>query len=140
MMTYGLDRPNKIRKKNSCSFFYFTYCVIRQQKYKGEALATLNDDDDRLSRAGGKLWVTDLLRCADRTLYCGVTNDINLRLEAHNSGKASRYTRCRLPVKLVCRSAPVEKSEALRLERAIKLLPRRMKIKALRGHYKEAIK
>ena len=44
---------------------------------------------------------TYLLRCSDGTLYCGWTDNIEKRLAAHNSGKASKYTRSRLPVKLV---------------------------------------
>ena len=41
-----------------------------------------------------------LLRCADGTLYCGWTTDLERRLAAHNAGRASRYTRSRLPVEL----------------------------------------
>ena len=44
-------------------------------------------------------WVY-LLRCADGTLYCGWTVDLDQRLAAHNAGRASRYTRSRLPVEL----------------------------------------
>ncbi|MEN6373399.1 MAG: GIY-YIG nuclease family protein [Smithella sp.] len=87
-----------------------------------------------MSQQGEKPWFTYLLRCADSTLYCGVTNDIRRRLEAHRSGRASRYTCCRLPVRLVCISGPMEKPEAFRLERKIKLLPRRLKVKALSEH------
>ena len=45
-------------------------------------------------------WVY-LLRCADGTLYCGWTVDLDARLAAHNAGRASRYTRSRLPVALL---------------------------------------
>ena len=44
---------------------------------------------------------TYIVRCADGTLYTGYTTDIERRLNAHNSGKASKYTRGRLPVELV---------------------------------------
>ena len=37
-------------------------------------------------------WVCYLLRCADGTLYCGVTNDLNKRLSAHNTGEGAKYT------------------------------------------------
>ena len=44
---------------------------------------------------------TYILKCADETLYCGWTNDLEKRLEAHNSGKGAKYTRSRLPVELI---------------------------------------
>lgn len=40
-------------------------------------------------------WVCYLLRCADDTLYCGITNDLAKRLAAHNAGEAAKYTRAR---------------------------------------------
>ena len=45
-------------------------------------------------------WVCYLLRCADDTLYCGITNDLEKRLAAHNAGTAAKYTRARGPVVL----------------------------------------
>lgn len=45
-------------------------------------------------------WYVYLMRCADDTLYCGMTDDIEKRLKAHNSGKGAKYTRARLPVEL----------------------------------------
>ena len=44
---------------------------------------------------------TYILKCADGTLYCGWTNDLEKRLASHNSGKGAKYTRSRLPVTLV---------------------------------------
>ena len=46
-------------------------------------------------------WVCYLLECADGTLYCGITNDLDKRLNAHNAGEGAKYTRSRLPVTLV---------------------------------------
>lgn len=40
-------------------------------------------------------WGSYLLRCADDTLYCGITNDLYRRLAAHNAGMAAKYTRAR---------------------------------------------
>ena len=71
---------------------------------------------------------TYLLRCADGTLYCGWTNDIEKRLAAHNSGKASKYTRSRLPVKLVYFETFETKQEAMSREARIKRLSRREKL------------
>jgi putative endonuclease len=47
------------------------------------------------------LWKVYLVRCADHTLYCGITNDITIRIEKHNAGKGAKYTKSRLPVKLI---------------------------------------
>lgn len=44
---------------------------------------------------------TYMVQCSDGTLYTGWTNDLKKRLEKHNAGKGARYTRGRLPVKLV---------------------------------------
>ncbi len=77
-------------------------------------------------------WMTYLLLCADGKLYCGTTNDIEKRLDAHNRGIASRYTRARLPVTLLATGRPMEKAEAFRLECRIKRLPREKKLAALK--------
>ena len=69
-------------------------------------------------------WLVYLLRCRDGSLYTGITNDLAKRLEAHAAAKASRYTRSRLPVKLVYAERQPDKSAALRREAAIKKLPR----------------
>ena len=67
---------------------------------------------------------TYLLRCADGSLYCGWTNDLEKRLAAHNAGTASKYTRSRLPVTMVYAEASATKQEAMRREYAIKQLSR----------------
>ena len=46
-------------------------------------------------------WHVYILRCADGTLYTGIAKDLAKRLEAHQSGNGAKYTRGRLPVKLV---------------------------------------
>lgn len=70
------------------------------------------------------MWVCYLLRCADDTLYCGITNDLTKRLAAHNAGEGAKYTRGRLPVRLVYEEACKDKSTALKREMQIKRLPR----------------
>jgi putative endonuclease len=74
------------------------------------------------------LWQVYLLRCADKTLYCGITNDIARRIEKHNAGKGAKYTRSRLPVTLMAASRGLSKSDALTLERCIKRQPAGRKI------------
>lgn len=78
-----------------------------------------------------KNWIVYILRCHDNTLYTGITNNIEKRLVTHNKGTASRYTRARLPVKLLAASMPMSKAEALRLEIKIKKQPKTRKIEAL---------
>jgi putative endonuclease len=65
-----------------------------------------------------------LLRCSDGSLYTGVTNDLRNRLKAYSTGKASKYTRSRLPVKLVCSEPKRSKSALHKGEAAIKKLRR----------------
>ena len=63
-----------------------------------------------------------LLRCSDGSFYCGWTNDIEKRVRAHNTGKASRYTKSRRPVKLAYFEKAKSKSGALKREYQIKQL------------------
>jgi putative endonuclease len=72
-----------------------------------------------------------LLRCADGTLYCGWTNDLERRLAAHNAGRASRYTRSRLPVKLAASWEMDDAGAARREEARIKRLSRSEKLRLL---------
>ena len=69
-----------------------------------------------------------LLRCADDTLYCGITNDVEARLAAHSAGTGARYTRGRGPLELVLARRCRDKGSALRLEYKIKQLDRRAKL------------
>jgi len=73
-------------------------------------------------------WVCYLLRCADDTLYCGITNDMGKRLAAHNAGTAAKYTRARIPVELVYSEPCADRSSASKRELAIKKLPRAAKL------------
>ncbi|MEK7303835.1 MAG: GIY-YIG nuclease family protein, partial [Pseudomonadota bacterium] len=50
-------------------------------------------------------WIVYMLLCADQSLYTGVATDIEARLSTHNAGKGAKYTRGRLPVKLVYQEA-----------------------------------
>ena len=74
-----------------------------------------------------------LLRCADDTLYCGWTTDIDRRLAAHRSGTASRYTRSRRPVELAVVIPVANRSAALREEARIKRLTRDAKLRLIEG-------
>ena len=72
-------------------------------------------------------WVY-LLRCADGTLYCGWTVDVERRVAAHNAGRASRYTRSRLPVELAWSRRLASRPAARREEARIKRLTRAGKL------------
>lgn len=68
--------------------------------------------------------VVYILRCQDGTLYTGAAKDLERRLEQHATGKASRYTRSRLPVTLAWSRRVRTWSDALKTERWIKTLTR----------------
>jgi len=76
------------------------------------------------SKSKDKHWQVYILRCADNSLYTGVTNDIEARLLAHNNGAGARYTRGRLPVRLLYSEPAAGRSEAQKREAAIKKLSR----------------
>lgn len=76
-------------------------------------------------------WKVYLVRCSDKSLYCGITNDVTSRMEKHNGGQGAKYTKSHLPVKLMAVSRGLSKSDALALERYIKRKPAGEKIAAL---------
>lgn len=73
-------------------------------------------------------WCCYLLRCADDTLYCGITNDLEKRLLAHNAGEGAKYTRGRGPLVLLYSESCADKSAALKRELQIKRLARAEKL------------
>ena len=73
------------------------------------------------------IWYLYILRCADGTLYTGITTDVEKRLEAHRSGKGAKYTRGRAPLELVYREACGTHSDALKREVAVKRMRRKEK-------------
>jgi putative endonuclease len=81
-----------------------------------------------MNTASDDTWVVYMLRCADGTLYTGITTDLQRRCRQHQAGKASRYTRSRRPTQLAYHEVVVGCSEALRREAAIKSLSRRQKL------------
>lgn len=77
----------------------------------------------------GPLWYVYVLLCADSTLYCGITTNIDRRVEEHNHPKkAAKYTRVRQPVRLVYREGVETRSLALKREWEIKQLSREQKL------------
>jgi putative endonuclease len=80
--------------------------------------------DDRILIALPFIYI---LRCGDGSLYTGIAQDLVRRLERHRLGKASRYTRSRLPVILVWKRRLLTWSRALQEEHRIKALTRAQK-------------
>jgi len=76
-------------------------------------------------------WYVYFLRCADGTLYCGITNDLDRRLVRHGRGEV-KYTRGRLPVNMVWSESAGDRGQALRREAALKRLTRAAKLRLLR--------
>ncbi len=74
-----------------------------------------------------------ILKCSDRTLYTGYTNDLKKRISAHNKGKGAKYTRGRLPVKLIYFEEYTSKSEALHREFTIKKMNRQNKLNLIKN-------
>ena len=70
------------------------------------------------------IWCVYMVRCSDGTLYTGITNNLEKRIEAHNSEKnGARYTRSRRPVELVYSEQAGSQAAAARLEHRLKKLP-----------------
>jgi putative endonuclease len=72
-------------------------------------------------------WQVCLLRCSDGSLYFGITTDLKRRVNEHNKGIGSRYTKSRLPVRLVWSSKQLNKSEAFKEEYRVKKLSKVLK-------------
>ena len=72
-------------------------------------------------------WIIYILKCKDQSLYTGITNDIDKRIEKHISGNGSKYLRGRLPIKLVYEEIALNRSEATKREVEIKKLNKKEK-------------
>lgn len=92
----------------------------------GEALATLLN---RMANDSPAAWFTYLLECADGTLYCGVTTDLERRVAEHNGELpgGARYTSGRRPVVLKAWAEFPDRAAACRAERRVKGLERKRK-------------
>ena len=90
------------------------------------------------ARPSGDKWFVYMMRCADGSLYTGITKDVIRRCQQHNAGTASRYTRSRRPVKLVYHESCPDQSSALKREAAIKAMNRRGKLTMIHQRKKPA--
>ena len=69
-------------------------------------------------------WYVYILECNDNSLYTGITNNLDKRITAHNSGKGAKYTKTRAPVRLVYKESYKTRKESLKREIEIKRLKR----------------
>lgn len=86
-------------------------------------------------RLQSEAWVLYILECADHSLYTGITNRLSSRLEAHQKGTGAKYTRSRLPVKLVYTEICDNRSYASKREYAVKKLTRSQKQELIKQLY-----
>jgi len=88
--------------------------------------------DEEKADSPADTWFIYILRCADDSLYTGITKDVSRRREQHNAGTASRYTRSRLPVTVEYQETQATQSLALKRETAIKAMSRQEKESLIR--------
>jgi putative endonuclease len=87
-----------------------------------------------MARDGGRSgqdplnWIVYILRCADGTLYTGITNDLERRMAEHEAGQGAKYTKGRGPFKLVYQETCRDRGLASKREIEIKSLDRKAKL------------
>lgn len=67
------------------------------------------------------------LECRDKSFYCGYTNNLEKRIETHNSGRGSKYVKKRRPVRLIYFEKFHNRSLAMKREYELKQLTRKQK-------------
>ena len=128
----GWDGPKPERHHDFVDVNDFPKCWRRKTltievEAKAKEVAVAKLLTELKNKKSDATWFVYLMQCADNSLYTGITNDLPRRLEQHNAGTASRYTRSRLPVELVYDEAQESQSHALKRELAIKALSRQEK-------------
>ena len=128
----GWDGPKPQRHHDFIDVNDFPKCWRRQKmtvevEAKAKEVAVARLFTALKNRKSDATWFVYLLQCADHSFYTGITHDLPRRLEQHNAGTASRYTRSRLPVVLVYHEPQDSQSHALKRELAIKALSRQQK-------------
>ncbi len=75
-----------------------------------------------------------ILECSDRSLYVGSTINLELRIEQHNAGEGSAYTRCRLPVRLLYAEHFDRIEDAFRREKQVQRWSRAKRLALVKEH------
>ncbi len=104
-------------------------CYRRMLKVMQEKEAALKTKRKRRRKRDEqeKPWSLYILECNDGSFYTGITNDFDRRFRMHMSGRASNYTRTRLPVKALYQEPCGTRTEAMVRECAVKAYPRNKK-------------
>lgn len=128
----GWDGPKPERHHDFIDVKDFPVCWRRKKitvevEAKAKEVAVGKLLEELKNEESAERWFVYILRCADGTLYTGITNDLIRRCDQHNAGTASRYTRGRLPVEVVYQELQPTRSLALKRELAIKALSRPQK-------------
>lgn len=98
----------------------------------GNAILEAANDQKKIKNEGNQpRHFCYILECSDGTFYTGWTTDPQRRLKQHNSGNGSRYTRSRLPVKMVYLEPQSDRRAAMKREKAIKAFSRERKKKMI---------
>jgi predicted GIY-YIG superfamily endonuclease len=96
-------------------------------KYK-RMLEGMQAKEGKVSKKSKEKWFLYILKCNDRSLYTGITKDLERRIKMHSEGKGARYTRTRLPLEMVYQETCKNRTEALVRECAVKALPKLNKL------------
>ena len=78
-------------------------------------------------------WYLYMVRCADDTIYTGISIDVQSRIEKHNSGRGAKYTSTRLPVRLIYSESQSDRISAMKREIQVKRWSRKLKENLARG-------
>lgn len=81
-----------------------------------------------------KKYYTYILLTEQNTLYCGYTDDVEKRFQAHLEGKGAKYTKSHKPVKIVYKQEFNTKSDAMKEEFRIKHLSRKAKLELIENY------
>ena len=76
-------------------------------------------------------WHVYIIECSDRSLYTGITNDLDRRITAHNDGRGAKYTKSRRPVRLRYSEPAADRKNASQREYAIKSLRKAEKMRLI---------
>ena len=83
------------------------------------------------------LWYVYVLQCSDNSLYCGITTDVERRVSEHQSGVGAKYTRAKLPVKLLVFWTEENRSDATKAEIVFKRLKKKKKLQVIQEKISE---
>ena len=108
----------------SCTFGHSVISPVRREA----GHRAYHDSNSKRILACVDPWFVYVARCADGTLYVGIARDVAARISQHDAGLGARYTRGRGPLTVLATRRCAGQGDALRLEMALKRLPREAKL------------